>query len=425
LAAAAAGAEVVAIDSVPANVELVQAAARRNGFERLRVLCASTVEGLDVNRADAVRVRHGLPEVPSAAFGRPAVVFDEELRGQADQLRRDVLMIDELRDKVLVRTTAGDVQPHMACRHTMLDQVPSGWRVEAALDHDQILSRLIDEAGNANAIRRARAARLLAAYADPAADATRSALAIDIDPHVRAHVGTTTARPAPDPRPTVGETAVLAASLSLPEALNDARFHVRKGQYVAVLAARDENAGSTLLDAIAGLSHPSDGTLEVLVAPTLVSGLADALQPGLSVAQNLELLAAFVGMDVAEVDRRMPELARGGGFAEALPLRLADAGREVAERVMLSAALHCAPGSLILLDGLPAIDDPQLRRRTDRRVRELLRDGIAIIQSVHDPRELIARPDRLMWISGGRIVHNGHAESLIQASEHLLAGAPE
>jgi ABC-type polysaccharide/polyol phosphate transport system ATPase subunit/SAM-dependent methyltransferase len=424
LAAAAAGAEVVAIDSAPANVELVQAAARRNGFERLRVLCASSVEGLDVDRADAVRLRHATPQEARAAFGRPAVVFDGELRGEADRLGREVLMIDELRGKVLVRTAADDLWPHAACHCTMLDEVPSGWRVEPALGDDQILSRLIDEAGSPSPTHRAHAARLLAACTQPAAAATQSALAIDVEPQVRAYVGNATSKPAPGPRPSIGETVVLAASLSLPEVLSDAHFHVRAGQYVGVLAAPDEMGGSALLKAIAGLLDPSGGTLEVLTTPTLVSGLADAVQPGLSVAQNLELLGAFVGADVAEVDRRISELARGGGFAEALPLRLAEAGGDVAQRLVLCAALHLAPGSLILLDGLPAIDGPQLRHNIGRRVRELLREGISIIQCVREPREMIARPDRLMWISGARIVHNGHAESLTQASEHRLAGAP-
>jgi hypothetical protein len=82
----AAGAEVVAVDAAPANVELVGAAARRSGFERLRVLDASSLEDLDVGHADAVRVRHATPGAVRVALEAPAVTLAAGHRGEADRL---------------------------------------------------------------------------------------------------------------------------------------------------------------------------------------------------------------------------------------------------------------------------------------------------------------------------------------------------
>jgi ABC-type polysaccharide/polyol phosphate transport system ATPase subunit/SAM-dependent methyltransferase len=423
LAAAAAGAAVVAIDSARANVELVQAAARRNSFDRLRARCATRAEDGDAGSADAVRVRHATADAVRVVLGRPAVVFGDELRGEAHRLGRDLLVIDEARSGVLVQASANEPPSSASAWYAMLDEVPGDWRVEPALDEGQLLSRLIDQAGSSSASCRVHAARLLAGCQDPAAGPTRAALAIDVDPQVRGTDCCRESRAARDPGLGVGESVVRAASLSLPEGLTDAYFHVRAGQYVGLLAAPGEVGGRALLEAIAGFREPCGGVLEVLSRPTLVTALADALQPGLSVAQNLELLAAFVGAEVTEVDRRMPELARAGGFASALATPLAEASADVAERLMMSAVLGCTPGSLILLDGLPAIDAPQLRERANRLVRALLRDGTAIIQCVQDPGQLIARPDRLMWVRDGRLVHNGHAESIAIAAEQLLAAA--
>lgn len=423
LAAAAAGADVIAIDSVPTHVDLVRAAARRNRFDRLRVICASSVEGIDMDQVDAVMLRVGIPEALRVALDRPSVVFFGELRNEVARLGRDVLMIDEVREGVLVATSPTDPQPSAASAYAMLDATPSGWRVEPPLDADRRRSRVIDEASSPSATRRLHAARLLGACTHPAAAATQTTLAIDIEPQVRAGMGRAASKPAADPRPSLDETVVLAASLSLPAGLSDGHFHVRAGQYVGVVAAADEPAGGALIEAIAGIGEPHQGTLEVLARPTLVRGLADAVQAGLSVAQNLELLAAFLGADVSAVDRHMSQLARDGGFAEALPQSLEQAGSDVAARVMLCAALHCASGPLLLIDGLPALDSPALRQRTERHVRELLRHGTSIIQRVHDPSGLIARPDRLMWIHDGRILHNGHAESIAAASIAQLAGS--
>jgi ABC-type polysaccharide/polyol phosphate transport system ATPase subunit len=443
LAAAAAGAEVLATDPSAGNVELVRRAARRNGFERLTVVCAASADGLDgAAEADAVRLRGVRVETARSAWERPAVVFDGQLDSGGGPRGRPSLLIDEARRRTLVRVVGDDPPPGAACRHALLDEVPGGWLVQPPLDEDQRLTRLVDEAGHPSAWRRAHAAGLLAAYSHPAAQATVRALEIDVEEEVRAcAVGSGARHPlrngengdpppvarqprAPAARATVAESVVLAASLSLPGELHDAHFHVRAGQYVGVLAARDEESGSALLEAIAGLLAPLEGTLEVLAPPTLVSGLADALQPGLSVAQNLELLSAFVGADVAEVDRRLGELARGGGFADALSLRLLDAGEEVAQRLMVTVALQCASGPLLLLDALPVIDPAApLRRAIDRRVRELLHGGAAIIQLARDPRELVARADRVMWISEGRIAYNGHAESITRAAQRPLAAA--
>jgi FkbM family methyltransferase len=212
LAAAALGAEVIAVDASPAHVQLVGRAAERNGFDRLQVVHGAITES--VHPVDFVeRTIHGhlwvegdpiestvvVPPVvvddlleergwetvdvvkldiegaePAALRGmsrlfargaRPALVFEcnesmlphfgasvVSLREQVAELGYELLLVDHLRPGTLVEATAGAVQTECACDYLALASRPpelaDAWAIEPPFGLEQTVARVLDHAAS-------------------------------------------------------------------------------------------------------------------------------------------------------------------------------------------------------------------------------------------------------------------------------------
>jgi FkbM family methyltransferase len=226
LAAAALGAEVIAVDASPAHAQLVGRAAERNGFDRLQVVHGAitdsdhpvdfierTVHGhlwvegdpiestvvvppvvvddlldehgwetvdvvkLDIEGAEAAALG-GMSRL-FARGGRPALVLEcngstlprfgssvVTLRELVAELGYELLLIDNLRPGTLVEAAADAVQPECACDYLVLASRPPGlaeaWEIEPPFGLEQTIARVLDQATSVAAGYRRYGAQVLA-----------------------------------------------------------------------------------------------------------------------------------------------------------------------------------------------------------------------------------------------------------------------
>lgn len=173
---------------------------------------------------------------------------------------------------------------------------------------------------------------------------------------------------------------------------------------------------TTILDAIAGLRTPSEGTIAVgprtLFAPGLnlppharhVGYVTQdvALFPHMNVRRNvlygrrkgqkLELSVVVSTLEIADLlDRTVPQLSGGER-----------------QRVALARALMSAPELLLLDEPLAAVDVERRRRILPyvERVRDAL--GVPIIYVTHDADEVRRIADHVLVLDNGRIVRAGN-----------------
>lgn len=224
LPAAALGASVLAVDAAGSHVELLTAAAERNGFHRLRVLQRAISDSREpiqfVERSihghvalpgepgtlavapatvDELLEEHGWDGVElikmdiegmetvalagmsrlHAGGGRPMMVFECnatmlaragssicELRERISELGYELLMVDHLNPGTLVETHPGAVQPECVCDYVAVlarpPRLAREWRIEPPFTVEQTVSRLLDVAAGEGGGYRAYAAAVLA-----------------------------------------------------------------------------------------------------------------------------------------------------------------------------------------------------------------------------------------------------------------------
>jgi heme ABC exporter ATP-binding subunit CcmA len=145
-------------------------------------------------------------------------------------------------------------------------------------------------------------------------------------------------------------------------------------------------------------------------------GHAPALYDGLTVAENLRFTLRAAGVSAAVPD----VLARAGlgGRLARTPAGKLSAGQR--RRAALAAVMARRP-ALWLLDEPHAALDAAGRRLLAEVVTEALGSGAAVLVASHEPGEVLPLADRVLTMSGGRILatRRGERRRVVRGGAHV------
>ena len=191
-------------------------------------------------------------------------------------------------------------------------------------------------------------------------------------------------------------------------ALDAVTFSLRPGTLTA-LVGPNGSGKSTLLRVAATVEEPDAGRVRVGGQDVAEEGVAArravgwlGQEPGLyedlTVRENLAFAAGFFGRE-AEVE----EAARRFGVGHRLEARARRLSRGERQRAALARATLGGP--LLLLDEPTTALDPEASAAAIRAL-AALRGGRTILAATHDAA-LVAASDRVLRLSGGRLVEEG------------------
>ncbi|MGO4910405.1 ABC transporter ATP-binding protein [Pseudorhodobacter sp. W20_MBD10_FR17] len=198
-------------------------------------------------------------------------------------------------------------------------------------------------------------------------------------------------------------------------ALSDVSLHVAAGERVALLG--HNGAGkSTLMKIILGLIAADTGDISVCgAAPGSVAARAAvaylpenaAFHPALT---GLEQISHYVRLRGEPAAKAMDLLDRVG-LGHAAKRRIGTYSKGMRQRVGLAQTLIGAPRLLVLDEPTSGLD-PVSRRDFYTLLDGLASDGAAILLSSHALTEVEAQTDRLLILSGGKLVAQGSLSDL-------------
>ncbi|KPN64751.1 Cu-processing system ATP-binding protein [Aliiroseovarius crassostreae] len=194
------------------------------------------------------------------------------------------------------------------------------------------------------------------------------------------------------------------------KALTDVSLSVAPGERVALLG--HNGAGkSTLMKVILGLIPADSG--EVSVCGTAPGGVA-AREHVAYLPENAAFHSALTGLEQISYYMRLRNQAVSGamglldrvGLAHAAKRRIGTYSKGMRQRVGLAQALIGQPRLLVLDEPTSGLD-PVSRRDFYELLDGLAADGAAILLSSHALTEVEARTDKLLILSGGKMVAEG------------------
>ncbi|SHE96579.1 Cu-processing system ATP-binding protein [Litoreibacter ascidiaceicola] len=197
------------------------------------------------------------------------------------------------------------------------------------------------------------------------------------------------------------------------KALSDVSLAVEPGERVALLG--HNGAGkSTLMKVILGLIAPDGGEISVCGAAPGKARSQVAYLP-----ENAAFHSALTGLEQITYYMRLRGEAVSGamelldrvGLGHAAKRRICTYSKGMRQRVGLAQALIGHPRLLVLDEPTSGLD-PVSRRDFYELLDGLAADGASILLSSHALTEVEARTDRLLILSGGRMVAEGSLPEL-------------
>jgi len=205
----------------------------------------------------------------------------------------------------------------------------------------------------------------------------------------------------------------------------DVQMHA--GQGATVIFGRSGSGKTSLINAIAGLSHPASGRIS-LNGDLLFDGargvhrpvhqrrigyvFQDArLFPHLSVAENLDFGARFATVPLSAQQRL--DVIDMLGIDALLTRRPAALSGGEKQRVALGRALLSAPRLLLLDEPLAALDAARKQEILPYFERLRAQGGPPMIYVTHDMSEIVRLADHLCILREGRSVTQGSAEDVL------------
>lgn len=195
-------------------------------------------------------------------------------------------------------------------------------------------------------------------------------------------------------------------------ALRNVSFNVLQGESLGVIGPNGAGK-STLLQVLAGIITPSEGAVEVDGHVSSLLTLGVGFDQDLSGVDNIRLGGAFMGLDHALVEERLPsivEYADLGQFIDA-PIKTYSAGMRA--RLGFAIATSIEP-DILLLDEVLATGDAVFREKSKRRVLELVTQAKAIVLVTHDMSWVSEYCNRAILIEQGRIVLEGPPAEVVE-----------
>jgi ABC-type polysaccharide/polyol phosphate transport system ATPase subunit len=195
-------------------------------------------------------------------------------------------------------------------------------------------------------------------------------------------------------------------------ALKDVSFKVVHGESLGVIGPNGAGK-STLLQVLAGIITPSAGVVEVDGHVSSLLSLGAGFDGDLSGRDNIRLAGAFMGLEHAVVEDRLPgmvEFADLGPFIDA-PIKTYSSGMKA--RLGFAIATSVEP-DILLLDEVLSTGDAAFREKSKARVLELVREAKAIVLVTHDMSWVSEYCNKAMLLEKGQIVAVGSPDDVVE-----------
>lgn len=194
-------------------------------------------------------------------------------------------------------------------------------------------------------------------------------------------------------------------------ALDSVSFDVREGQAVGVIGPNGAGK-STALKLLAGILRPDNGVVECHGRKAALIEVGAGFHGDLTGRENIQLNGVLLGMSRSEIRNKLDSIVAFAGIDRFLDTPVKRYSSGMYARLGFSIAAHVDP-DVLLVDEVLSVGDAMFRVRCLERMRQLVRNGTALVFVTHDLEQMRAICGRAIVLEGGRITFDGPAGAAV------------
>ena len=179
-------------------------------------------------------------------------------------------------------------------------------------------------------------------------------------------------------------------------------FDVGRGELLGIIGTNGAGK-STLLKAVSGIMEPTEGHIVRNGGVVALLELASGFDGDLTVKENAYLRGAMLGYTRAFMNenyRAIVEFAELAEF-EDRPFKQLSSGMK--SRLAFAIASMVKP-EILILDEVLAVGDGAFRKKSEEKMREILRSGATTILVSHSIGQIRSLCSKVLWLHKGRQV---------------------
>ncbi len=193
-------------------------------------------------------------------------------------------------------------------------------------------------------------------------------------------------------------------------ALKNVSFSIEPGESVALIGANGSGK-STMLKLIAGVLHPSEGTVRASGSIAPLIELGAGFDMDLTARENIYLNGAVLGYDRAFIDAQFDSIVDFAEIREFIDVPLKNYSSGMVARLGFSIATQ-VKAEILIVDEVLAVGDFMFQQKCHRRMEEMLAGGTTLLFVSHDAEQVKRLCRRAVWLDHGVLMADGPAEEV-------------
>ena len=184
-------------------------------------------------------------------------------------------------------------------------------------------------------------------------------------------------------------------------ALDDVSFTVQKNDLLGIVGLNGAGK-STLLKILAGVFSPTSGTVKVngTVAPLIEVGAG--FDPELTAKENIYLNGLILGYSKNFLKEHFDEIIDFAELENFVNVPVKNFSSGMFARLGFAIATVVKP-DILIVDEVLAVGDFQFYNKCERRIADMIKDGVTIILVSHDISMIERLCTKLLWLEHGKV----------------------
>lgn len=200
-------------------------------------------------------------------------------------------------------------------------------------------------------------------------------------------------------------------------ALKDINFEVKEGEVLGIIG-RNGAGKSTLLKILSKVTKPTSGRILTKGRIASLLEVGTGFHPEMTGRDNIFLNGAIMGMNRAEIRRKLDEIIDFSGVERYIdtPVKRYSSGMYV--RLAFAVAAHLEP-EILIIDEVLAVGDAEFQKKCLGKMKDVSTEGRTVLFVSHNMTAVTTLCDNCIYLKNGRIISEGQTGNIV--TEYLTS----